>query len=295
MGALLSCFSSSNSKPFKQTTEAPVATADPQPTLSSSQQQQQQPAALREGLADEHLASVPPPTTTRAPTKTPNETQAQAQARGEGVDSESNAVRNAVVRAPVPIASTATPTTPTTTTTTHTKNTQGGGKMATEDEYMSFLDKANRDPGEGVAEGKSEGGGTEVKGLKAADEAGEVPEAIRRVLGKNESFYVSDADEPFVGVALKLGKGEEGLPDEATFAKLVQHPRPDEADVQIMDIGEWDPRGQYKDVVDATREAARGGDVRVYLIAMDGPRVEYWVVGVEGGRLVGVKALAIES
>jgi len=62
-----------------------------------------------------------------------------------------------------------------------------------------------------------------------------------------------------------------------------------------MDIGEWDPQGQYKDVVDATREAAKGSDVRVYRIGREGSRVEYWVVGVEGGRLVGVKALAIES
>jgi hypothetical protein len=62
-----------------------------------------------------------------------------------------------------------------------------------------------------------------------------------------------------------------------------------------MDIGEWDAQGQYKDVVDATREATKGSDVRVYRIVRDGSRVEYWVVGLEGGRLVGVKALAIES
>ncbi len=62
-----------------------------------------------------------------------------------------------------------------------------------------------------------------------------------------------------------------------------------------MDIGEWDTQGQYKDVVDATREATKGSDIRVYRIVRDGPRVEYWVVGLEGGRLVGVKALAIES
>lgn len=80
-----------------------------------------------------------------------------------------------------------------------------------------------------------------------------------------------------------------------TFAKLVNHPSPDEADVSILDIGEWDTQGQYKDVVDATREATKGSDVRVYRIAKDGSRVEYWVVGLEGGKLVGVKALAIES
>lgn len=197
--------------------------------------------------------------------------------------------------------------------------------MSTDDGYMSFLDKANQDPGQGVAEGQA-GGKVE---LKAVDGGLEVPGAISSVLGKGESFYMSDADEPFVGVALTIGKGE-GLPDEglfgrfpvffcllplslkslalscvghllmftvtlATFAKLVQHPEADKAHVQIMDIGEWDPQGQYKDVVDATREAAKGGDVRVYRIAREGARAEYWVVGVEGDKLVGVKALAVES
>jgi hypothetical protein len=62
-----------------------------------------------------------------------------------------------------------------------------------------------------------------------------------------------------------------------------------------MDIGEWDPQGQYKDVVKAVRDASKGSDVRVYRVPGEGSRVEYWVVGVEGGRLVGCKALAVES
>lgn len=62
-----------------------------------------------------------------------------------------------------------------------------------------------------------------------------------------------------------------------------------------MDIGEWDTQGQYKDVVEATREACKGSDVRVYRVELGGTRVEYWVVGLEGGKLVGLKALAIES
>jgi hypothetical protein len=62
-----------------------------------------------------------------------------------------------------------------------------------------------------------------------------------------------------------------------------------------MDIGEWDTQGQYKELVDATREASKGSDVRVYRVAKDGSRAEYWVVGVQGGKLVGVKALAVES
>lgn len=79
------------------------------------------------------------------------------------------------------------------------------------------------------------------------------------------------------------------------FAKLVGHPSAEEAGVQIMDIGEWDVQGQYKELVDATRAVTKGSDIRVYRIQRGGARVEYWVVGVEGGKLLGVKALAIES
>ncbi|PVH89362.1 hypothetical protein DL98DRAFT_401923 [Cadophora sp. DSE1049] len=163
--------------------------------------------------------------------------------------------------------------------------------MATDEDYMSFLDKANKDPNEGTAKTQGSGGGKME--FKATDQGVKVPGVIEKVLGKGEAFYTSDADEPFVGVALKLeGKG---LPDEATFAKLINHPTPKEADIQIMDVGEWDTQGQYKDVVEATREAVKGSDVRVYRVVKDGSRVEYWLVGVEGGQLVGVKALAVES
>lgn len=81
------------------------------------------------------------------------------------------------------------------------------------------------------------------------------------------------------------------------FAKLINHPSGAEADITILDITEWDREGQYKDVVDATREASKGADVRVYRVSIGGPRVEYWVVGLDKGqgRLVGVKALGIES
>jgi len=81
----------------------------------------------------------------------------------------------------------------------------------------------------------------------------------------------------------------------AAFAKLVNYPDPKKAKVEIMDIGEWDPQGQYKDVVEATREVSKGSDVRVYRIGKEGARAEYWVVGLEGGKLLGVKALAVES
>ncbi|TVY42363.1 Uncharacterized protein LSUB1_G001493 [Lachnellula subtilissima] len=157
--------------------------------------------------------------------------------------------------------------------------------MASDEDYASFLDKANEDPSAGTA--KSQGKG-KVE-LKAVDT--DVPAPLTKAT--KDAFYVSDADEPFEPVALKFsGKT---LPTEVTFAKLVHHPNPEDAEVSIMDIGEWDPRGEYKALVHATRDASKGSDVRVYRIAGEGARVEYWVVGIQGGRLVGVKALAVES
>jgi hypothetical protein len=66
-----------------------------------------------------------------------------------------------------------------------------------------------------------------------------------------------------------------------------------------MDPVDWDRRGQYGEVVDAVREAGEGNDVRVYRVARGGVKAEYWVVTTEGkgkgAKLVGVRALAVES
>lgn len=82
---------------------------------------------------------------------------------------------------------------------------------------------------------------------------------------------------------------------------MINHPDPSNADIEILDPAKWDSKGQYKHVVDATRNACMGSTVMVYRVALGGTRVEYWVVGVDGsskdkeGKLVGVKALAVES
>lgn len=74
---------------------------------------------------------------------------------------------------------------------------------------MSFLNKANED-----VSGGSGGAATSSAGhskFKAQDTGAEIPQAIRSAT--KDSFYVSDADEPFEGVSLKWN-GEGGLPDE---------------------------------------------------------------------------------
>ncbi|KAK0704703.1 hypothetical protein B0H67DRAFT_649121 [Lasiosphaeris hirsuta] len=159
--------------------------------------------------------------------------------------------------------------------------------MASDDDYMAFLNKANADPMEGRAAPQSA-----PQPFKATEQGVEVPQVLTQAT--RGAFYVSDADEPFVPVALRW---EGGLPDEEGFAGLIGHWDPKGAEVAILDPVDWDSAGQYQEVVNAVRAAGKGSDVRVYRVVRDGVRVEYWVVTTdeEGGKLVGVKALAVES
>ncbi|KAH8888332.1 hypothetical protein GQ53DRAFT_749260 [Thozetella sp. PMI_491] len=167
------------------------------------------------------------------------------------------------------------------------------GRMASDEDYMNFLDKANRDPNEGVTP-KAQGAKAQ---FKTTDHGASVPEPL--VTATRDAFYVSDADEPFVPVALTWDEGGKGLPDEEEFAQLIQHWDPKAAEIEILDPVDWDTQGQYGDVIEAVRQAGKGNDVRVYRVKKDSTRAEYWVVTTEGkgksARLVGAKALAVES
>ncbi|KAK5660991.1 hypothetical protein OQA88_12368 [Cercophora sp. LCS_1] len=165
--------------------------------------------------------------------------------------------------------------------------------MASDEDYMAFLNKANQDPSEGYTKTKATAAGGPFKTTDAGEE---IPKCLTKV-AKGDTFYVSDADEPFVGVALRFGGG--GLPDEEEFAKMIGHPAPQDAEIEILDPVDWDRNGSYQEVIDAVTEAGKGNDVRVYRVNREGARAEYWVVTREGegkeSRLVGVKALAVES
>ena len=53
---------------------------------------------------------------------------------------------------------------------------------------------------------------------------------------------------------------------------------------------------EYKAVVNAVKQAGKG-EVKVFRVEIDGTRAEYYVVAVdaEKGRVVGLKALSVES
>lgn len=105
--------------------------------------------------------------------------------------------------------------------------------MASDQDYMSFLDKANEDPSKGQAQVKQQQGntaGASKKKFRTTQEGVEVPACLARVCGGSNNnkgagvFYVSDADEPFEAVALGWDEAGKGLPDEGSF--LVSLPRP---------------------------------------------------------------------
>jgi hypothetical protein len=74
------------------------------------------------------------------------------------------------------------------------------------------LNKANEDPSAGVAKQQSHG----LPPFKTVDSGVTVPKQILKVT--KEAIYTSDADEPFVPVALKWNEDGKGLPDEGMFS-----------------------------------------------------------------------------
>lgn len=180
--------------------------------------------------------------------------------------------------------------------------------------YMAFLERANAPLGPATPQTT-----TAMEPLRARDAGAEVPAPIVRVLGEGGGrVYSSEGDEGFEGVSLAM---EGGLPDAGMFcldsagrrwadggtegfARLVGLVGVEEGGeqegVEVWGVAEWDARGEYADVVEAVQEVVQGGEVRVYRVPRGGTRVEYWVVGVQKGekgegRLVGVKALGVES
>lgn len=68
------------------------------------------------------------------------------------------------------------------------------------------------------------------------------------------------------------------------------------SEVSTLSTRDFDPKGQYKEVLKAV-EKAGDGKTRIYRVEQGKARAEYYVVSFdqEGGRVVGLKAKAVES
>jgi hypothetical protein len=90
--------------------------------------------------------------------------------------------------------------------------------MASDEDYMAFLNKANKDPSEGYEQATTTSSGGAGGPFKTTDSGVEVPKVLLAVTrGK---FYVSDADEPWEAVGLGWNEGGRGLPDEGESSFL---------------------------------------------------------------------------
>ncbi|KAF2029032.1 hypothetical protein EK21DRAFT_113255 [Setomelanomma holmii] len=151
--------------------------------------------------------------------------------------------------------------------------------MSNDDDYAAFLDKANQDTGDAQQQDASSKK-KKSYGTKSVDIA--VPKVLEQV----EEYYVSDADEPFEPVALKFD-GKEITADD--LSKLLDGKNVEEVSPKSFEK-------QYKKVIDAVKEAGNGS-VNVFEVEIDKTRTEYYFVSVNAkeGRMVGLKALSVES
>ena len=76
------------------------------------------------------------------------------------------------------------------------------------------------------------------------------------------------------------------------FGELIGH----KGDISTVSTKEFDPKGDYKEVLQGV-EKAGDGKTRIYRLEMGKSRAEYYVVGFheKGGKVVGLKAKAVES
>jgi len=89
---------------------------------------------------------------------------------------------------------------------------------------------------------------------------------------------------------LRLWANSNRLADE--LGELIGH----KSEVSTISRKEFDPQGQYTEVLQAV-EKAGDGKTRIYRVDQGKTRAEYYVVGldIEKGRVVGMKAKAVES
>ncbi|KAJ9300856.1 hypothetical protein DTO271G3_2020 [Paecilomyces variotii] len=176
--------------------------------------------------------------------------------------------------------------------------------MSSDDNYLAFLNKANEDLNAGRVAPQQTSNAVRTQSV---DVDVTVPAPLRAI----DTYYVSETDEPFEPVVLKWEGASRGVwPGPSQFSYLISPSKDLTDSITTLSPSAFDPKNQYVAVLRAVRAAATqasgGGekvideaavDVKVYRVEIGPSRVEYWIVAldVEGGKLVGLKAKAIES
>lgn len=164
--------------------------------------------------------------------------------------------------------------------------------MADDASYMSFLNKANAEEPSSAAQGTAST--SHVRSTfdpTSTGSASAAPKPIANLLTAKEPHYTSETDAPFEPFFAPYSGSV--LPSATDFLKSLGVKG---AGIDELTTHDFDPRGQYKEVVDAVKSAG-DGDVKVYRLEFSSTRAVYFIITLaEGGtKLVGLKAESVES
>jgi len=159
--------------------------------------------------------------------------------------------------------------------------------MSDDASYTAFLNKANEDPKSGVSESTSV---TKSKFDPTTTDNASLPSSLRSI--PDTLTYTSDTDSPFEPVLLNCSL--DGLPSKAEFKKALGA-KAEQGDVGELSVKDFDPMGQYADIIDRVKSAGDGKGVKIFRIEVGATRVEYYIVTLGVGKLVGVYTKAVES
>ena len=164
--------------------------------------------------------------------------------------------------------------------------------MASDEDYTSFLEKANQPTGAATASTTSSAISKLPNQADLPSQSSSIPPALKSL----DVAFTSESDEPFEPFAVPYPISS--LPDAAEFAKVIKHEK-GKAGVEELSVKDFDPNGEYAGVLEKVAKAAGNkGEVRCFRVdAGRSTKVLYYVVALdtEGGRLVGVRAMSVES
>ncbi|KIX94548.1 uncharacterized protein Z520_09594 [Fonsecaea multimorphosa CBS 102226] len=168
--------------------------------------------------------------------------------------------------------------------------------MSDDSSYLSFLEKANANPKAGQTLAESESTSQRRSKLDPTTSSSDaLPPSLKAL---PDITYTSDTDAPFEPVLFNYSGSE--LPSSAEFAKCVFSSKSGGGSgsdgVEELSIRDFDPRGQYGEVIQRVEQAGKGkAGVKVYRVETSKTRVEYYILTVGESMLVGVVTKAVES
>lgn len=164
--------------------------------------------------------------------------------------------------------------------------------MSDDASYMSFLNRANADPKAGQGSTMSESESTSQRQSNIDPTSSDALPASLKSLP--DVTYTSDTDSPFEPVLFNYSGS--GLPSSKEFKQVLSHAHKKIGEVEELSIQDFDPRGEYKDIIQKVEQAGKGNKTpKVFRVETSSTRAEYYVLTVGDRMLIGVVAKAVES